>query len=234
MLLRTIRITNFRGLPDVEIALDETTVLIGENNVGKSSVLDAIRLTLTRALARRGGSPFDEEEYRLASGDDTARDASPIEIELDFAESKADEWPDELVQRLNDIIVFADDDRRHIILRVKSGFDSTIDDFVVEWRFRDTDGTELPQKSNSPQNLVAFLGSTPVHYLNAFRNARDEFSPRGQYFRAYVRQPGLPPEVQQDLQVKLAEINKAVIDSHATLGELRSNLARVQSIVALG
>ncbi len=38
----TARIHNFRSLQDVEVTLDSTTVLIGENNSGKTSFLEAL------------------------------------------------------------------------------------------------------------------------------------------------------------------------------------------------
>ena len=42
MRLNTIKIRNFRKLNDVEVKLGEATFLIGANNSGKSSTLDAI------------------------------------------------------------------------------------------------------------------------------------------------------------------------------------------------
>ena len=51
MHITSIRIRNFRGLKDIEIPLARATVLIGENNSGKSSILDCISLTLGRRWA---------------------------------------------------------------------------------------------------------------------------------------------------------------------------------------
>ena len=42
MRLNTIKIQNFRKLNDVEVKFGEATFLIGANNSGKSSTLDAI------------------------------------------------------------------------------------------------------------------------------------------------------------------------------------------------
>ena len=58
MRLTTVEIRNFRCLRDVAVDLDETTVLIGENNSGKTAFLEAIRICLER-LRGRGRSPFD-------------------------------------------------------------------------------------------------------------------------------------------------------------------------------
>ena len=36
MFLKEVRVNNFRSLRDVNVKLDESTILIGENNAGKS------------------------------------------------------------------------------------------------------------------------------------------------------------------------------------------------------
>ncbi len=64
MHLSKISIDNFRGFEHIEVDLDSTTVLIGENNTGKSSILEAIRFCLSRALSRRG-NPFEDHDYFL-------------------------------------------------------------------------------------------------------------------------------------------------------------------------
>ena len=46
MRITSVRVRNFRGIRDLRIDLDEVTVLIGENNSGKTSVLEALRLCL--------------------------------------------------------------------------------------------------------------------------------------------------------------------------------------------
>lgn len=43
MQLKNVRIYNFRGLRDLDVALDDYSLLVGPNNAGKSSVIDAIR-----------------------------------------------------------------------------------------------------------------------------------------------------------------------------------------------
>ena len=43
MKLRNVSIRNFRGMCDLTLTLDNYSLLVGPNNAGKSSVLDAIR-----------------------------------------------------------------------------------------------------------------------------------------------------------------------------------------------
>ena len=48
MLIKRIRIEHFRSIRQADIELNETTILIGPNNAGKSAILDAVRIALTR------------------------------------------------------------------------------------------------------------------------------------------------------------------------------------------
>ena len=54
MRLTRIEIRHFRSIRHLVLDLDETTVLIGPNNAGKSAILDAMRLALTRPWGKTG------------------------------------------------------------------------------------------------------------------------------------------------------------------------------------
>lgn len=121
-------------LKDIEVPLSRTTVLIGENNSGKSSILDSISLTLGRRWGQRG-TGFSEYDVTVDTdivSDDacranaTGKDASytagepPEEsetgdseggeetpetsIELFFTEKTVGEWPEEITSGLFGIL----------------------------------------------------------------------------------------------------------------------------------
>ena len=55
MLIRRLEIANFRGITNLALDLDETTVLYGTNNTGKSTIMAAIHYALSRASGRKSG-----------------------------------------------------------------------------------------------------------------------------------------------------------------------------------
>ena len=65
MKLRQVAIKNFRGLADVVVPIGDTTVLVGENNSGKTALLSAVRMTLSRGLWGRS-TAFDHYDYHQA------------------------------------------------------------------------------------------------------------------------------------------------------------------------
>lgn len=79
MELKSIEVKNFRCLKNVTVPFHKLTVLIGENDAGKSTVLDLLDIV----LAER--KPDDNDYYSFDEGDDRqASQAEDIEVVLTF------------------------------------------------------------------------------------------------------------------------------------------------------
>lgn len=115
----SLHIQNFRGIKCLDLDLDEITVLIGENNSGKTAVLDAMRICL-KDIGPRRRAVFNSLDFHLADGAAEPASADPILIEITFSERSKGEWEANLLRRLSRIgVVQADDDEcSHVILRV--------------------------------------------------------------------------------------------------------------------
>ena len=87
MFLKEVRVKNFRSLKDVDVMLDDSTILIGENNSGKSTLLDAIRIGLSRPGTR---FVFDDYDFFMDSEISSPKDSEGIKIVLIFEERKVD------------------------------------------------------------------------------------------------------------------------------------------------
>jgi putative ATP-dependent endonuclease of OLD family len=81
MKLSRILIENFRGIKNLDLVLGDTTVLIGENNSGKTAVMDALRLCL-RELGPRRRVVFDPYDFYLKDANTEPEAAGAIRIEL--------------------------------------------------------------------------------------------------------------------------------------------------------
>ncbi len=93
MQLSALKVKHFRGVRKAELSFSETSLLIGENNCGKTSLLDAISLALS---VNASPKPFFERRhfYWPANGDQGKTEAKhqPIAIELVFVEKRPGEW----------------------------------------------------------------------------------------------------------------------------------------------
>lgn len=103
MRLTRLRIENFRCIKYLDIELGATTVFIGPNNAGKTAILDAIRIALTRRWGQKG-TGFTEYDVHLASESDDRKLSSGIVIEIRTEEVTAGDWPDEVQQDLTEIV----------------------------------------------------------------------------------------------------------------------------------
>ena len=89
MYLHSLAVQNFRALQSAQVSFDQTTVLIGENDCGMSSLLDALSLTLDPAAD--GRAPVFQP-YHFHRGHDGAVLMQPIRIELHFRERESGDW----------------------------------------------------------------------------------------------------------------------------------------------
>ena len=89
MFLHTLRIENFRAIGKATIHFDDGTALIGENDCGISSVLDALELAL--------GCEEEPEVYPAYLFHRSPGSTSPagsIRFQLRFRENSNGEWDD--------------------------------------------------------------------------------------------------------------------------------------------
>lgn len=230
MKIRTITIENFRGIRKAEVRLDDVTVLIGENNSGKTTVLDAIRLCLARQAPRKG-SQFEDYDYHLDTPTAEPAGAPPISLTFDFAEDKPDEWPAPLVQGLADVITIHADNTRHVTLRVTSTYDKVIADFTSEIRFLDAASQPLRAK---PTNLSTLQQFRPVFYLAAVRDAARDFTSRSPFWGPFLRSPKVDDKTRKELEEALAALNEQIISAQTSFADVRKTLNKAPGIVALG
>ena len=123
MKLSHVSIQNFRGIKDLQLELDDTTVLIGENNTGKTAVLEALRLCL-RELGPRRRVVFDSFDYHLQDEHSEPINAEPICITLRFAESAVGEWEDARIRRLRSILHVNGDGLNAVVLKVTCAYNA--------------------------------------------------------------------------------------------------------------
>ena len=171
MRITEVSIRNFRGIKSLDLDLGPIAVLIGENNSGKTSVLDALKLCL-RDFGPRRRAVFNALDHHLPDGRAEPSSADPIEIEVAFSDGPDDEWDDGLIGRLNRVRVLQmdEDGRNHVRLRVTSRYDRSSGEFVHNSEFLDPEGDKL---SRVPARAITVLqDEIRYFYLRALRGLR--------------------------------------------------------------
>lgn len=229
MYIRRLEVTNFRGLTGLALDLDETTVIFGSNNTGKSTILTAIHAVLSRAFGRRSGI-FSEYDFHLETGVQPT-DAKPIEIKLTFGESVADEWPESKVQQLGNVVGIGADGLQTVTLRVTGKYDEALNLFVSNFDFLDPTGNAYPPNQNSVRRLQQII---PAFYLAALRDAAKEFRPGAPFWGPFVKALKIDPEVQKEIEEEIAALNQKVLNAHTGFEAVKDRLAKSSKLVPLG
>lgn len=171
MFLKEVRVKNFRSLKDVDVMLDDSTILIGENNSGKSTLLDAIRIGLSRPGTR---FLFDDYDFFMDSEISSPKDSEGIKIVLIFEERKVDEWEGFISDTFIEALQYLDNEKAAIILQTTASYNEVTSDIEVKTTFLNKNSEPIPGKV---QNLVnKFIMLTPVFYLKALREIKDTCS----------------------------------------------------------
>jgi putative ATP-dependent endonuclease of OLD family len=129
MLLRSVRIENFRALRYAKICFDATTVLIGENDCGRSSVMEAVALALGW---NSGESEFRFKPFHVHRSEQASPSgARLVSISLEFCESTEGEWHREAFEILRSALPAVLHRKRRFFLEVTHDGAG-----ITHWTFR--------------------------------------------------------------------------------------------------
>ncbi|MCP4132040.1 MAG: AAA family ATPase [bacterium] len=232
MKLREITIKNFRCLVDVSIPISDSTVLVGENSSGKTTLLDALRIALPWRMVSSRTSPFSEYDYHMSGANDSPQSSQGITIELWFREDNPDEWPDTLVQALDPIIQTDPEMNLDSIgLRLGSKYDEKIKAFPHKWEFLALDGQSLGGKGGNQNNLSKFISYIRCFYLSSLRDSHNEFSPGSQFWGSILRDLEISEKQQKTLAEKLSKLNNELLKADPRLEQVRASLEKGSDIM---
>ena len=159
MFLASLRVENFRGVREGTFGFDEVSLWIGENDCGKSSLLEAIAL----ALGGPGDAPprFEAHHFHRPGGDPRAAAAGPIAIELRFRERQPREWEDEALAPFAALLSRERSTARELWLRIEVAPRAGRGAVVGKWALRGA-GPGSHESRDDPQMLAALRRACPL------------------------------------------------------------------------
>ena len=228
MQITRLKIENFRSIRSLDIDLDDTTVFIGQNNVGKTAILDALRIVLTRRWGQRG-TGFTENDVHRENQDIDPRTAAPVTITLVLEEPSAGAWDADMVAALEDIMAVLPDGRNVLTLRVICAWSEEKEAFDPVWQFLDTAGEPMPERRRSI-NLTGFFSYLPLFWLGALRDASDEFLPRSGHWGRLLRSVRIPNELETEALRILRELDAQIVAADPRLNEIAQQIGQATHI----
>jgi len=229
MRLSKITIDHFRGIEHVEIEFDrDVTVLVGENNTGKTSIMEALRMCLETVKSDKICNFSEFDFYR----DETWQDLTyckPISITLSFLESEDHLWPEHITQGLNDVIVGSD--YSAIKLRVTAKYDTDAGEFLQSWSFLDDADNEMAGRTGTIKELRRLR---PFFFQTALRSAKDQFHGQSTYWASFLKNRDIDDTTRRELEEELYEVNQKIVNAHASFTDVTEEVKQISDLVAVG
>ena len=216
---------NFRGIEELEIDLDRSTLLIGANNVGKTTVLTALDAVLGRQTGR--GRRFHDYDHRRPGPDRDLPHEHRVSLTVTINEDPEEPWPIEFRQALTEVIQL-EGNARSIVIQARDTYDAESREFQSKTVFLNAEGDELPK--NPERTLRRFL---PAFYLAAERSASSDFRRGARFWSPFLRDPEVETTERQELESKLKSLSDEVLDIAPSLGALRDTLDRSRRLIDL-
>jgi putative ATP-dependent endonuclease of OLD family len=230
MLLTRVKIENFRSIKSLELDFDQQTVLIGENNAGKTTVLHALRFALDTVRGKKA-SAFDDFDYHLDTTNGDPHSAPEIRILLEFKECDNENWKDEIVRAVGDIYSLDERDKRVVKLLITSRYDVGSNGHIHDFLFLDVKDEALPPNKSSFNNLTMLQRVRPYFLLSAIRDASKEFSRYSPYWGSFLKAAAIDSEQRKEIEDEIEIMNQKIVDLHTPFSMVRSHLDNLRGLV---
>lgn len=228
MYLKDVYIKNFRSIKECRVSLDDFTVFIGENNAGKTAILDAIRIGLNKAINRHS---FDEYDFHMDENVNSPKESDGIKIIYHFEEKDEGEWDGYISDTFMDVIQYLKEspDKASVLIEVGAVLNNVTGDIENKTIFLNQNYKEITGKS---QNTIGkFLQLTPVFYLQALRDIKDTFSPKSPLWGRFMKKVTISKEDLEELQNQISDLNNDIITKDKNLRKLVNELDKIQNVM---
>ena len=226
MFLKEVIVENFRSLKKVDVMLDDSTILIGENNSGKSTLLDAIRKGLSSPGTRY---MFDDYDFFMDSEMSSPKDSEGIKIVLIFEERTGDEWAGSIRDTFFEAFQYFVGERAAIILETTASYNEVTSDIEVKTVFLNKDFKPI---STKVQKLVnKFIMLTQLFYLQALRETKDTFSAKSPLWGRFMKKAAIPQEELESIQNQIKQLNADIISNDENFEKLVKELQKIKKVM---
>ncbi|MFY7938869.1 MAG: AAA family ATPase, partial [Flavobacterium sp.] len=226
--LQTVRIKGFRGFRNIEVDFENTTVLVGTNNAGKTTLLKALQLSLTNSHFISNDDFFYCDEHI-----DDAIIVDVLFVPLDEDGNITNEfnevWND--VFKAERIGISADGKQimafRTIIkennksFRKQQFYIDQWEEFVKEeinWYVNEYD-----------KELSFYFDEIPFFYLEANRDILEDIKSKSSYLGRILSSLEFSLENKRKIEALISELNSTTIGSSDILTELETTLRELDT-----
>lgn len=227
ILLKTIRIAGFRAHKSIEIDFDPQTVLIGTNNVGKTTILNALQLAMGD-----GRFSLTPDDFHLENG----VPCSELIVDLKFvptedagnlSEDFDQTWTSALGKGIKD-----DGERQFFAFRTRVSSEEMDKNLIPircilnQWLDYDSNNSWQDASFEGDSFRVSFISKAiPLYFQNAQRDILDDIRQRSSFLGKALSKINYDPSEQAALQELIEGVNDKAVKASPILGTLKENLS---------
>ncbi|MFC1926704.1 ATP-dependent endonuclease [Chloroflexota bacterium] len=232
-----VQIHNFRSLKEVEVFLDATTILIGENNSGKTSFLEALYYAIGAGKRTIGEEDIyiDPKEKRVPRDRIVTIDLliRPIDSNGNIRDTfiEGSFW----VSLWGSGVAQDEKENDFVAIRTQMKWSNTKGEYGTERRFL-LDWPSLEKWEDARINEKAVV--TPrniepiaLYFLDAKRDIQDELQNRSSFWHRLISDPGLTDEQIEQIEKDLSSLNEQIIDGSDVLSHVQEHLNEIYRTV---
>lgn len=231
ILLKKIRVHGFRGLENVEIDFEPTTVLVGTNNVGKTTLLKSLQLAFTNSLQ------INDDDFYFSDIDNCDKIIIDVLIiSVDDHGNQIPEFEDKWSMVFHEDRITFDDDGNQIV-----AFRTVVEEnlirktfkkkqFIIDsWGLFSDENDELWYNKVYENELSFYFDEIPFFYLDANRDILDDLKSKTSYLGRILSSIEYEEKERETIEELIKELNKITIESSEVLTSLHSTLVELDT-----
>jgi len=228
IMVKQVRINNFRSLASIDVTLGMTNVLIGQNNSGKSNLLKAIDIALNGNRSVSEQDIFVKEGERLTSDKTAIIDV--LIVSTDDSNKKVKHFSDFWTGVFTDKWITTDETNGDFVgMRTVISFDIKRNDYsptrmpIKGWN-ASIDKAVCGKKQQFGMDIAEYINS---FFMDAHRDLSDDIKNKKSYFGRATSPTDLSDELVEKLEKQLNDVNGEIIKNIPALKQTSDRISAI-------
>lgn len=231
ILIKTVRIAGFRGLKNIEVELEQTTVLTGMNNSGKTSFLKALQLALGNRLFLSQDDFYIQDNQISAkividlllipidgNGEQSAEFLEDWEMLFTTERIRTDDLENSFVP-LRTIIIFD---------KIKNNY-KTQQTILQAWSDFETEDKTSWFESENGKTVSFRFDEIPFFYMDAQRDILEDIKLKSSYLGKMLSKIEYSENAVKEIEAQIKALNETAVSRSDILTTIKNTLKELDT-----